>query len=234
MHRPSLLRIAALTLTLGASPAWLMGAPISMNLENGVEPRFGFSAIHDGGSAVNIGGVTWRTGVGSGANYFTETALSGSWDENAQFLTIDSSELTMNAGTMDPRAASVTLSSAGLDFSVGADQFIGTIEYSIDYDSNDTIDDSGSFFFYNHNFPGAPNGVALDGETYEVSLWGNNWDNVNGSSPAEADMLGLDVRLTFTQPSSVPDTGTSLASLTLLILTMGGVGAKTRQMRQLS
>ena len=234
MQRPSVLRIAALLLTLGACPSWLVAAPISMNLENGVEPRFGFSAIHDGGSAVNIGGVTWRTGVGSGANYFTETVLAGSWDEDTQLLTIDSSALSMNAGTMDPRAATVTLSSAGLDFSVGADQFIGTIEYAIDYDSNDTIEASGSFFFYNHNFPGAPNGVALKGETYEVSLWGNNWDNVNGSSPAEADMLGLDVRLTFNQPSSVPDAGTELASLTLLTLGMGAVGAKSRGMRRLS
>lgn len=232
MQRTKFLAPIALIALAHVGAPLLNAAPVSMNLENGSEPRFAFSAIHDGGSAVNLGGVTWRTGVGSNSNQFVESPMSGTWDESTQVLTIDNNTVVMSGGSMDARTASVTLSSAGLDFSVGADQFIGTVEYSIDYGQDNSIEESGSFYFYNYNFPGSPNGAALNGETYEISLWGNNYDNVNEAEPALASIRGLDVRLTFDRPNSVPDAGASLASMTLLTIGIGAIGARRRENRQ--
>ena len=187
---------------------------VTLTVETGSDSGWGFSEIHSAGSLEQVQGDGFYLGSGADSASFGVDledllggmTLIGSFDVESYTLSIldnEANSVPLSAGGPYGDAAltaSVQLSSGGLDFGAKNKNLIGTIEYVVDLDALDgVVDEQGSFYLYNHNFDGPANSItsADAGQSYDVSLWGNNFDNVNGVAPSVEEIRGLKLRLTF-------------------------------------
>lgn len=178
---------------------------VFLDVVRGADSGFQFSSIQGAGAAETVGGVVWHTGTGGQSNHVEMGTLSGTFDEETSVLTINdlpSNDMELESGGLFgsiPGSSIVGLSSMGLDFSVEPNALMGTIEYFVDLDPLDAeIDESGSFYIYNYGFGFPANQlVALGDDAYQVTLWGNNYDNVGGGAPDIGDIRGINLRMEF-------------------------------------
>lgn len=187
---------------------------VTLTVETGSNDGWDYSEIHGAGSLESVQGDAWYLGSGATAASFGTSledllggmTLVGGFDVETYTLTIldhESNRVPLSAEGPFSGASltgTVQLSSNGLDFGAKNKRLIGTIEYIVDLDALDGVtDEQGSFYIYNYNFAGPANAITTSdaGQSYDVSVWGNNFDNVNDVAPSLNDVRGMRLKMAF-------------------------------------
>ena len=193
--------------------------PVTFTVEQGYSGGSSFSYLHTATSGYMefdgydfwANGATNQIGVGQ--------TLTGNYDAASRSITDLGGTISISSGS-GPFSGNLILSNGHFTF-LGPDNggLVGDINYQTTGSGH-----SGTFYFYDYNFGGAPgsgaNNLSVVGDLLDIQLWGN--DDVAkdyGTSWAPPGLNGLDIRLTGTAPTTgVPDTGGTLILLSLGLL----------------
>lgn len=147
-----------------------MAAPIAYDIAQGTSGGFQFSFLH---SASNTAGMAPFYPAGDKLARVSGMVLG---DVTSTTLTINPSVLVLQGLGPAPIGNDVWMMEiTGGSFSLSTGSYTGGLLGSFDYvirRPDTTVYDSGSFYFFDLDFPGPPNFVELS----SIHLWGNNWN----------------------------------------------------------
>ena len=208
----------------------------------GADPTSSFSVLHQGQTAFAPlnGHYFWMSGgksrIGDAPGF---DSLEGTLD--LPNFSITDIVGTLNIDDLGPFAGGGEIEFTGgfLDFdSPAPGSLVGRLDYRITGTSTVLDRPVGSFYFYNYDFTGdpeGPNSMIVNGNTAEVQLWGNNYSQEElaqmdpadfGNFKAPPGMLGVDLLLR----TSVPDGGSTglLMGLPLVLFGLSRIARRCR------
>jgi len=217
-------------------PAW--GDTVEYGAEMGSGSGFAFSWIHAATNKTTIDGVDFYA---SGTKLFkiTDGVLRGSlvednggWKfttvETTMTLSVNKTDAVKNEfGITDAGGAwTMVIDAGGMITDVNSSGNVGasgSLGYAILQDGVER--NAGTWWFFDENFTGTdpidPNNI----DDTQASLWGNNWDNVNGTIPS-SQALGIDFH---GEATVVPLPAAAWPGLVCLAGMIGLVAARRRR-----
>jgi len=172
------------------------------DIETGTNGTFGYSYIH---SATTPWGSDsdFKTGGSLLLNIdgFLEFSISGT-NLNISDSTLTAVGIGTKSGnwTLDIFAGTLNLSATQGTPAGGS--LMGTLDYTLDkIGASDTLEHSGTFYFYNNQFNGI-GGATQTVSSTELFLWANNWQNKGGTEPA-TNAIGIDLGSTTVVPEPI-------------------------------
>ena len=174
-------------------PQQVLAAIVTLEVQNGTAPGFGFSNVHNATKSKEIGGTTYYIG---GSKILTELHgdLMAALDGSNNLSGINGN---LSGG---PGEGSLDIKSGFFNQNADGAGVLGKLEYDL-FDASNAQVDWGTFWFFDDNFHGSPNSFQNSSGDLVLDLWGNNWDNKNG--PIPSFRLGLDLRATVVETSPV-------------------------------
>ena len=198
---------------IGVQPLWAGPMNISIAIEQGSQGGYSYSGIHAGTRCSNN-----NLCMGGDRLYWPFSGnLIADFDDVALSLTnIHGTLTTPSNGSMQVTGGSLTTNN-------GTGKASGSFDYILEGD----LDEEGTFYFVSEQLCcngapyGGPNSLTANGFT----LWGNNWDILNGETRQTVigdgrTALGIDIvggqYMATPEPSTILLFGTGLLALPFL------------------